>query len=225
MLILKDTRLTLYLFLALIFVSSNSYADSNSYAENKMQIILVMGDSLSAGYGIDPKLGWVNLLQENFLSNNVNNNVSNKKGQMINASVSGETTNGGATRLPALIAKHNPTIVIIELGANDGLRGQPLKLMQNNLQLMIDMCKKSGAEVLLVGMQIPTNYGQRYTREFKQIYPQLSEKNKITLVPFLLENVATKTDLFQDDGLHPNAQAQPLIANNVWAQLKKMMAN
>jgi acyl-CoA thioesterase I len=209
MLILKNTRLKMYLFLALIFVSNNIYAG------NKIPIILVMGDSLSAGYGINPKQGWVNLLQEERLKN--------KTGRMINASVSGETTSGGVTRLPALITTHNPNIVIIELGANDGLRGQPLKLMQNNLQLMIDMCKKSGAEVLLVGMQIPTNYGQRYTREFKQAYPQLSEKNQIALVPFLLENVATNTDLFQDDGLHPNAKAQPLIANNVWVQLKKMI--
>jgi acyl-CoA thioesterase I len=203
------TKLKLYLFLALTSVICNTYA------EGKMQKILVMGDSLSAGYGIDPKQGWVNLLQNEFFKG--------KHWHLVNASVSGETTNGGTTRLPNLLTEHKPKIVIIELGANDGLRGQPLKIMQSNLQTMIDLSRKSGAKVLLIGMQIPTNYGQRYTREFKQIYSALSEKNDLVLVPFLLEGIATDKTFFQEDGLHPTAQAQPLIVKNVWPLLSTIV--
>ena len=177
--------------------------------------VLVMGDSLSAAYGINVEEGWVSLLQQQLL----------KKAQVkiINASVSGETTSGGLGRLPALLKQHQPTIVILELGANDGLRGQPLKLMQENLQAMISLSKTAGAEVLLVGMQIPTNYGQRYTSQFKASFPALAEKNKIKLVPFLLEAVAAHSELIQSDGLHPNAAAQPIILNNVRPHLEAML--
>lgn len=175
--------------------------------------VLVMGDSLSAGYGITLEQGWVNLLQQQMAN----------EAKIINASVSGETTSGGLTRLPALLKSHQPAVVILELGGNDGLRGQPLKLMQENLQAMISASQAAGAKVLLVGMQIPTNYGQRYTKQFKETYPALAEKNNITLVPFLLEGVATKEELFQNDKIHPTAEAQPILVKNIKPQLEKIL--
>lgn len=169
--------------------------------------ILVMGDSLSAGYGIKLEQVWVSLLQKDLAKKN--------QAQIINASVSGETTSGGLTRLPALLQQHHPDIVILELGGNDGLRGQPLPLMQENLQAMITSSQAAGAKVLLVGMQIPTNYGLRYTKQFKESFSLLAEKNHLPLVPFLLEGVATHSELIQADGIHPTAEAQPLILQNV----------
>jgi acyl-CoA thioesterase I len=179
----------------------------------KQATVLVMGDSLSAGYGIKLEEGWVNLLQQQM----------SKEIKIVNASVSGETTSGGLTRLPTLLKAHQPAVVILELGGNDGLRGQPLKLMQENLQTMISASQAAGAKVLLIGMQIPTNYGPRYTKQFKEIYPALAEKNNVPLVPFLLEGVATKDELFQSDKIHPIAEAQPILANNVKPFLEKMV--
>lgn len=178
-----------------------------TFAVAKQPTILVMGDSLSAGYGIKLEEGWVHLLQQEL--------TQKQQATIVNASVSGETTSGGLTRLPTLLSKHKPEIVIIELGGNDGLRGQPLKIMRSNLQTMIDLSLESNAKVLLAGMQIPPNYGQRYTTQFKDIYPELAEKNKIALIPFLLENVAGHSELIQRDNIHPTAQAQPLILKNV----------
>ncbi len=175
--------------------------------------VLVMGDSLSAGYGIKLEQGWVNLLQQQMTN----------EAKIINASVSGETTSGGLTRLPALLKTHQPAVVILELGGNDGLRGQPLKLMQENLQTMISASQMAGAKVLLIGMQIPTNYGQRYTKQFKETYPTLAEKNNVLLVPFLLEGVATREELFQSDKIHPTAEAQPMLVKNVKPLLEKML--
>jgi acyl-CoA thioesterase-1 len=166
-----------------------------------------MGDSLSAGYGIKLEEGWVNLLQQEL--------AKKKQAKIVNASVSGETSSGGLARLPALLNQHKPNIVIIELGGNDGLRGQPIKILQENLQTMINLSQTSGAKIILIGMQIPTNYGARYTTQFKGTYGMLAEKNKITLVPFLLEGVATHSELIQNDGIHPTAAAQPLIVKNV----------
>lgn len=186
-----------------------------SLAHANQTNILVMGDSLSAGYGINVEKGWVNLLQQEL--------TKKSRGNVINASVSGETTSGGLTRLPSLLTKHKPAIVIIELGGNDGLRGQPLKLMQENLQAMITASQTAGAKVLLVGMQIPTNYGQRYTTQFKDSFTKLAENNKIPLVPFLLEGVATQNNLMQNDGIHPNADAQPILFNNVQPFIEKML--
>lgn len=177
--------------------------------------ILIMGDSLSAGYGIKVEQGWVHLLQQDL--------AKKQQAHVINASVSGETTGGGLTRLPALLKKHQPDIVIIELGGNDGLRGQPLNIMRDNLQAMITASQASGARVLLAGMQIPTNYGARYTKQFKEIYPKLAEENKIILIPFLLENVAAKRELIQRDGIHPTAEAQPIILNNVLPMLLPLL--
>lgn len=203
--------LTLLIRLALLTLLSINTAIA---AEDK-STILVMGDSLSAGYGINPTQGWVYLLNEPL--------KKYPHWKIVNASVSGETTSGGMARLTALLTEHRPKIVVIELGANDGLRGQPISMMKKNLQLMIDAATKNSAKILLVGMQIPTNYGSRYSREFKESYPQLAEQNKVHLVPFLLEGMATNPELFQKDGLHPTAEAQPILMNNVFIILKNLL--
>ena len=171
----------------------------------KQPTILVMGDSLSAGHGIKLEQGWVYLLQNDLA----------QQAKIVNASVSGETTSGGVIRLPTLLSTHMPDIVIIELGGNDGLRGQPLKIMQENLETMIKTSQAAGAKTILAGMQIPTNYGQRYTKQFKDTYPMLAQKHNASLIPFLLEGVATHSNFIQQDGIHPTAAAQPLILKNV----------
>jgi len=205
-------KMKIYLFLLLTIVTSLVYAQNPTAATTK---ILVMGDSLSAGYGIDIEQGWVSLLEEELTKNHAI--------QIINASVSGETSSGGNTRLPALLAEHNPDIVILELGGNDGLRGQPLKLLEKNLQAMIDASKKNEAKVLLAGMQIPPNYGARYSNQFKELYPKLAEQNQLGLIPFLLEGVGGNDALVQRDGIHPTAEAQPLIVKNVLPELEKLL--
>jgi acyl-CoA thioesterase-1 len=202
--------LKLYLFLVLTFVINIASA------ENSTPKILVMGDSLSAGYGIDLQQGWVSLLQEDITFKN--------HWRIINASVSGETSTGGRERLSALLKQHQPQIVLLELGGNDGLRGQPLKILLDNLQNMIDASKAAGAKVILAGMQIPPNYGARYARQFQNLYVELAEKNDAALIPFLLAGVADNKALMQNDGIHPTAEAQPLIVKNVMPVLKKVAA-
>ena len=205
-------KLKIYLFLLLTIVTSLVYAQNPTAGTTK---ILVMGDSLSAGYGIDIEQGWVNLLEKELTKKHAI--------QIINASVSGETSSGGNTRLPALLAEHKPDIVILELGGNDGLRGQPLKLLQKNLQSMIDASKKIEAKVLLAGMQIPPNYGARYSNQFKDLYPKLAEQNQLGLIPFLLEGIGGNETLMQRDGIHPTADAQPIIVKNVLPELEKLL--
>ena len=205
-------KLKIYLFLLLTIVTSLVYAQNPTAGTTK---ILVMGDSLSASYGIDIEQGWVNLLEKELTKNHAI--------QIINASVSGETSSGGNTRLPALLAEHKPDIVILELGGNDGLRGQPLKLLQKNLQSMIDASKKIEAKVLLAGMQIPPNYGARYSNQFKDLYPKLAEQNQLGLIPFLLEGIGGNETLMQRDGIHPTADAQPIIVKNVLPELEKLL--
>jgi acyl-CoA thioesterase I len=203
------SKIKLYLFLLLTFVTTTSIAD------NATSRILVMGDSLSAGYGIDVKQSWVNLLQEE--------SVLKNKWQVVNASVSGETSTGGRERLPALLKQYQPQIVILELGGNDGLRGQPLKILRDNLQTMIDASTATNAKVILAGMQIPPNYGPRYTRQFQNLYNELAEKNGASLIPFLLVGIADNKTLMQNDGIHPTAEAQPLIVKNVMPVLEKVL--
>ena len=178
--------------------------------------ILIVGDSISASYGINPKSGWVNLLA---------NKITQKKipYQVINASISGDTTINGVNRLPALINKHKPDIVIIELGGNDGLRGIQINVIQNNLERMIKASRINGAKILLAGMKIPPNYGRRYTQSFHQIYLNLADKYSISLVPFMLEGVGGQASLMQADGIHPTAKAQPLIVETVWKYLSLML--
>lgn len=171
--------------------------------------IVVLGDSISAGYGIDVNAGWVNLLQQKFkaLPSNV---------VIHNESISGDTTAGGLARLDPLLSRHKPAWVLVELGANDGLRGLSPQEMKSNLTEIVKRSQKAGAKVMLLGMKIPPNYGKRYIDMFYNIYPQLAEELKLPLVPFILEEVALKPEMMQADGLHPNAMGQPLIAEKVW---------
>lgn len=178
--------------------------------------LLVFGDSLSAAYGIGQQAGWVTLLQERLRQKRLDYTV-------INASVSGETTSGGAARIAAALAAHQPAIVVVALGANDGLRGLPLRQMRDNLAVILRVAQKSGSRMLLAGMKMPPNYGSQYTQEFEQAYVALARQFKCALVPFLLDGVAGKRELFLDDNLHPNAQAQPVILDNVWKQLAPML--
>lgn len=178
--------------------------------------ILVFGDSLSAAYGIEPEEGWVTLLAERLQNRSYPVTVAN-------ASVSGETTSGGLARLPAALQAHQPDLVILELGGNDGLRGLPVPQMRSNLQQMIELSLASGAEVLLVGIQIPPNYGPRYTEPFYAQYQELAEQYELALLPFLLEGIAENPALMQGDGVHPIADAQIMILDNVWPVLTPML--
>jgi acyl-CoA thioesterase I len=209
-------KILAYLLLLLPLASMPVYSASAAAPK-----ILVFGDSLSAAYGIPKEQGWVALLQQQL-------KVQALKHQVINASISGETTSGGATRLKALLDQHQPDIVLIQLGANDGLRGLPVADMRRNLTRMIELSQQSGAKVSLLGIMIPPNYGPRYTQEFRESYSLLARQYQLPLVPFLLEGVAGKTELIQEDGLHPTSAAQPIILSNVWSvlapQLKSLSA-
>jgi len=185
-------------------------------AHSAPKTLLVLGDSLSAEYGLGRGTGWVALLEQRLKQQKIDVTI-------VNASISGETTIGGKTRLPALLSKHAPAVVIIELGANDALRGLQLNDTKGNLQAMIDMARQAKAKVLLVCMQIPPNYGPDYTRQFANLFPQAAQQNKLALVPFLLQNVADKPALFQADHLHPIEQAQPTLLDNVWPHLKPLV--
>ena len=178
--------------------------------------LLVYGDSLSAAYGIAQKEGWVTLLEERLRHKHFDYTVAN-------ASISGETTSGGASRIAAELARHRPRIVVLALGSNDGLRGLPVAQMRDNLAAIIRAAQKAGSRVLLVGMRMPPNYGPRYTRDFEQAYAALARQFKLKLVPFMLEGVAGSRDLFLDDNLHPTAKAQPLILENVWKGLAPLL--
>lgn len=178
--------------------------------------ILVYGDSLSAAYGIPREQGWVSLLQKRLQSEGYVYKVTN-------ASISGETTIGGLTRLVPTLEQHRPAIVLLELGANDGLRGLPVTEMQRNLSAIIETSQSIEAKVLLIGIQIPPNYGSRYTREFTESYPALAQHYKVPLLPFLLDGIAGRPELTQGDGLHPTAAAQAIILENVWKVLQPML--
>lgn len=187
-----------------------AHAGENSPLQH--QTILVLGDSISAGFGIDKQQGWVALLEKKIKQ-------EYPQYSLINASISGETTSGGANRLAALLKQHQPSLVILELGGNDGLRGTPIKLMSQNLSHMITISQKVGAEVLLLGMRIPPNYGQTYSELFAHQYKQLASNHKIKLIPFLLEGIAGHDGMMQADGIHPTKNAQPIMANSVWGAL------
>ncbi|WP_251372660.1 arylesterase [Polynucleobacter sp. MWH-UH25E] len=175
-------------------------------------VILVLGDSLSAEYGLPRGSGWVKLLEQEL-------HKQGSKLSVFNASISGETSSGGLTRLPALLESKKPGIVFLELGANDALRGLTIEQTKENLQKMIQLSKRSGAKVLLFGMQIPPNYGQQYTKQFKDLYPMLASQEGIQLLPFFLEGVAQHKDLFQADNIHPNVAAQSILFKNVWGAM------
>ena len=170
--------------------------------------IVVLGDSISAGYGIEVEQGWVALLQKKLLASKSNYIINN-------ASISGDTSAGGLARIDPILSAHKPAIVLLQLGANDGLRGLLPVQMKNNLAEIVRRAQKAGAKVLLLGMKIPPNYGKRYVDLFYNVYPQLAKELAIPLVPFLLEDVALNKDLMQADGLHPNAKAQPILADKI----------
>jgi acyl-CoA thioesterase-1 len=178
--------------------------------------ILVVGDSLSAGYGLAPGQGWVALLQQRLKKQGYGHRV-------VNASVSGETTDGGVQRLDRALATHRPGIVIIELGGNDGLRGLPVSRVRSNLELLIMKSRATGAPVLLVAIRVPTNYGPQYGNSFQQIYRDLAQRYRIGLVPFLSNELVLREDLFLDDGIHPNAAAQPILLDSLWPQLSPLL--
>ena len=178
--------------------------------------ILVFGDSLSAAYGIRPEQGWVALLEQRLQAQGYGY-------QIVNASVSGETSSGGLQRLPRALQLHHPALVILELGANDALRGLPLSGTRENLATMVQLSQSAGARVLLVGLRIPPNYGPRYTQQFANIFPGLANQYHLPLVPFLLEHVALDPERMQADGLHPNAQGEPPILDTLWPYLKPLL--
>ena len=179
--------------------------------------LLVLGDSLSAGYGIPAEQAWVQLLRARLEQKRLDWSV-------VNASISGETTDGGLRRLPGLLSRHEPGIVVIELGGNDGLRGFPPQVIEQNLARMIELTQAAGARAVLVGMQIPPNYGQRYTRAFAELYPRLSDRYDAPLVPFFLEGIYDQPPLMQGDGIHPTAQAQPKLLDNLWPVLAPLLS-
>jgi acyl-CoA thioesterase-1 len=178
--------------------------------------ILVMGDSISAAYGIQRDAGWVALLDQRL-------SETATRWEVINASISGETTGGGLARLPKALEAHDPEIVIIELGGNDGLRGYPVSRIRENLDKLVELAVAGGRRVLLLGMRIPPNYGPRYTRAFEAMYRDVADAHGVRFVPFILEAVALHPGLMQDDGIHPTAEAQPKLLDSVWPELQRVL--
>ncbi|MBC7414807.1 MAG: arylesterase [Herminiimonas sp.] len=185
-------------------------------AHSASKTVLVLGDSLSAEYGLTRGAGWVPLLEQRLQGARIDAGI-------VNASISGETTSGGRARLQALLVKHRPDIVLIELGGNDALRGLPIAATETNLRDMINAGKKANAKVVLLGMQIPPNYGGDYAQRFSNLYPKLARETKVSLVPFFLEGLQTKPELFQQDRIHPVASAQPMLLDNVWPYLQPLL--
>ena len=189
---------------------------ASAAARAEAPVILVFGDSISAGYGLRLEQGWVELLKTRLKSQGYGD-------QVVNASVSGETTAGGLARLPRALELHHPSIVILELGGNDGLRGLPIAQMRANLTQMAALSTAAGAKVLLLGMRMPPNYGPEYTEQFAMVFSDLAAEKKIPLVPFLLTNIALSPALLQGDDIHPNALGQPILLDNVWPTLKPLL--
>lgn len=186
------------------------------FAAEKPSTILVMGDSLSAGYGLKPEEGWVNLLRLRLQQQKLNYRV-------INASITGDTTQGGLARLPKALQREKPDIFILELGANDGLRGFDINLTRNNLNRMVELAQADSAKVLLLGIQLPANYGHAFREKFRQIFSEVASQQQIAFVPFFLKGVAETRDLMQPDGIHPAAEAQPVILDNIWPALQPLL--
>ena len=185
-------------------------------AQPTAPVVLVVGDSISAAYGLAPGSGWVDLLSARLATEHYSHRV-------VNASITGDTTAGGRARLPALLARYKPTVVIVELGGNDGLRGGDLTATRDNLDAMIADVQRTGAKPLIVGMKLPPNYGTAYVRKFDALYADVAKAHKAGLVPFFFEGFGEKTELFQADRIHPAAAAQPLLLDNVWPQLRPLL--
>lgn len=179
--------------------------------------ILVFGDSLSAGYGLPTGSGWVSLLDQRLKRDRLDYAV-------VNASISGETTLGGRNRIAAALAEHQPAVVIVQLGGNDGLRGNSIEETRRNLIAIVETSRKAGAKVLLVGMRIPPNYGAVYTRRFEALYAEVARQQNASLVPFMLQGFADKREWFQSDGIHPAVEAQPRILDNIYRRLRALLA-
>ncbi|MEP1382830.1 MAG: arylesterase [Paraglaciecola sp.] len=203
---LRNKIYTLVILIPLLLISDQLMAKESK--------LLILGDSLSAAYGLKQEQGWVSLLQDAW---------QNKPITIINAAISGETTDGALARLPRLLNTHQPTHVFIELGGNDGLQGHPIPKMRDNLQSIIDLSQKSGSKVFLQQIQIPTNYGRRYTESFTSSYTQLASENNIPLLPFFLEEIALNENLMQRDGIHPTAEAQVIIAKGMQQTLEVLI--
>jgi acyl-CoA thioesterase I len=200
-------RLIFLLVLVMVGVSAKAEAP----------VILVFGDSISAGYGLARvEQGWVELLRTRLKTEGYGY-------QVVNASVSGETTAGALARLPRALELHHPAIVILELGGNDGLRALPVPQMRSNFDQMIDLSRTSGAKVLILGMRIPPNYGPQYTAQFEAVYGNLARADKLPLVPFLMDRIALQPNLMQGDDIHPNVDGQPVLLDNIWPQLRPML--
>jgi acyl-CoA thioesterase I len=200
-------------------VLAGSYLPAGAAPAAPVRTIVVVGDSLSAEYGLKRGEGWVALLAKR---------IADKKipAKVINASISGDTTSGGRSRLPALLAQHHPDIVVIELGGNDALRGLPLSMTEQNLSAMTEEAQKTGARVLIVGVQVPPNYGADYTQSFEAVFPKVAKAHKVPWVPSLLKGVGDGPDadkIFQADRIHPKAQAHPRMLENVWPELAKLL--
>ena len=191
-------------------------SDSSKTTNLDVSSILVLGDSISAGYGMNVDDGWVNLMNQTLRQREL-------AYRMVNASISGETTVGGLKRLPDLLQEHAPSIVVIELGGNDGLRGYPTTKILDNLLTMTDLVKAAGAQPVIITMRIPPNYGPRYTRAFEQVFADAAEQSTATLVPFLFEELAVDAQMMQDDGIHPTAKAQPLLVEGFLPFLLDLM--
>ena len=198
--------------LMLLIVATSCFAQANTG-----QPLLILGDSISAAYGIRREKGWVALLEQKLTQ-------EQESYEVINASISGETTGGALARLPGLLKQYKPAIVVIELGGNDGLRGFPIKVLRQNLTALSQQAKEAGAQVLLLGMQLPPNYGKRYTQLFKESFVIVAEQQQVVLMPFLLEGIATKGTYMQSDGIHPTESAQPLMLALVMPYLEKLLA-
>lgn len=178
--------------------------------------ILVFGDSLSAGYGLPTGSGWVSLLEQRLKRDRLDYTV-------VNASITGETTLGGRNRIAAVLADHQPAVIIVQLGGNDGLRGNSIEQTRRNLIAIVEASRNSGAKVLLVGMRIPPNYGQVYTRRFEAVFPEVARQQNASLVPFMLQGFADNREWFQSDGIHPTADAQPRILDNIYRRLRALL--
>ena len=206
------------LSILLLSTSSNIAFSSTGTANSSDEstTIMIYGDSLSAGYGLPQKTGWVSMLKTQL-------KTQQAVYQIINASISGETTLGGLNRIEQALKRHHPNIVIVELGANDGLRGLPIKSIHDNLEAIVKACKQNKASILLVGMRLPPNYGAAYTKKFSAIYQLIAKRHELRLVPFLLAGFGDKPEYFQEDKMHPNKKAQKIILNNLWEVLHKMI--
>lgn len=211
MLFLNTNSLRNKIYLLLILIPLLLISDQLRAEQTKL---LILGDSLSAAYGLKQEQGWVSLLQDAWQDKGVN---------IVNAAISGETTDGALARLPRLLEQHTPTHIFVELGGNDGLQGHPVNKMRDNLEEIIQLSQKNKVKVILQQMQIPTNYGKRYTQMFTESYAQLAEKYTLTMLPFFLENIALDKNMMQRDGIHPNAEAQIIIATDMQKTLAEII--